>query len=411
MNKLILSAGVVAAGAMSVQAAGYGYAPGFGSTDLSQPWSVAVTLRGFYDDNYLTASDGSPAKRDSFGFSVSPSGSVAMSTGQTDAGLKYTFGAYFYEDRSSDEWDLRHMVDGFLTHYFSERADVYLNESFLYTSEPELLEGTTPYRSEWSYMRNSAQVNLNLKLTEMMGVALGYANTWFDYEDKGVGSFSALLDRWEHLWLANLRWQLRPQTVGVLGYNFGWVDFTSDDPIAPGISADIRNSYNHYIYVGADHTFNPQLSGGFRAGALYADFYNNDVDSSEWAPYGELNLRYQYGTLSYVDLGLQQRFSQTDVRANNSSATVVYGAVHQAFGPKLVGSLVAKYQYSEFNGRLGPYNYEDKSENWFSIGVNFAYEIDRHISAEVGYSFDKLDSEARNDFDRNRVYLGVKVAY
>jgi len=412
MKKLFLSVGAVALGTAGLKAAGTSYPIGYGSTDLSQPWSVALTLRGFYDDNYLTAPDHSPAKRDSFGFSISPSASVGMSQGQTDAGIKYTFGAYYYEDRNDDEWDLRHMVDAFVSHDFSSRLNVYANDSFLYTSEPDLWEGGTPYRSEWSYWRNNAQLNCTYYITEMLGVVLGYANSYYDYEQEGIGSYSSLLDRWEHLGLLNLRWQVQPQTVAVVGYNFGYIDFISDDPIAPGVPADTRNSYNHYFYVGADHNFMPQLTGGARLGMLYAYFPNNDLDDDQWAPYGELSLRYRYGTYSYLDMGLQQKFTQTDVYANNSSSTVLFGAVHQAITPKLIASVVGRYQYSEFNGRIpGQVNYDGKHENWFSVGVNLAYEFDRHLSAEVGYSFDKLDSNARSDYDRNRVYLGVRVAY
>jgi len=49
MNKLIVSASLVTLGATGLQAA---YAPGLSPMETSKPWSVAATVRGFYDDNY-----------------------------------------------------------------------------------------------------------------------------------------------------------------------------------------------------------------------------------------------------------------------------------------------------------------------------------------------------------------------
>ena len=51
MKKIIASVGLVAAGAASVQAQ---YAPGLTSQEMTKPWSLSASLRGFYDDNYLT---------------------------------------------------------------------------------------------------------------------------------------------------------------------------------------------------------------------------------------------------------------------------------------------------------------------------------------------------------------------
>src|SRR2546428_14188570 len=95
MKRMIASAGLVALGAAGVQAAAY--TPGFASVDQSKPWSVSATLRGFYDDNYATATSGSPEKRDSFGFELSPSGSLSFSEGPTDGGLRYTYSMRYYQ--------------------------------------------------------------------------------------------------------------------------------------------------------------------------------------------------------------------------------------------------------------------------------------------------------------------------
>jgi len=87
MNKITTSAGLVVLAAASVQA--QNLSPAAGSQEATKPWSISATLRGFYDDNYATAPD--PAKRDSFGFEVSPSASLNLIRDQTALGLNYVY--------------------------------------------------------------------------------------------------------------------------------------------------------------------------------------------------------------------------------------------------------------------------------------------------------------------------------
>jgi len=413
MRRIIASAGVVALGAAGVQ--GIDYAPGFGSTDMSQPWSVALTLRGFYDDNYLTRPNN---ELDSWGFAIRPSGTVALSSDLTDVGARYSFTAYYFEDRPDDNWDYTHQFDGYLSHTFSHRYNLFITDSFVYAREPELLGYDVFYRSQMDNIRNIGTVTLNAQITQLLTLVLGYSNSYYDYEQDGLGSYSARLDRVEHLISANLQWQLLPQTVGVVGYQFGLIDFTSDDQIVPGYKSDIRNSYNHYVYVGADHTFNPDLTASARAGVEYADFYNDPNGFDQWAPYANLNLRYRYGLGSYVDVGFIQQYTRTDVRAMNASSSIGYASVRHAFTPKLEGSVTGRIQYTSFKGVVPPYDFEDLGQFHYAVGLNLAYTFNRHLSAEIGYNFDKLEADEelelsldRWDFTRNRVYFGVTAKY
>src|SRR5271156_5849545 len=98
MNKLfIISMGLAAAGTTSLQAA---YAPDLNSMETSKIWSVAGTLRGFYDDNYSTSPNGQ--KQGSGGFEVSPSLQLSVPLQQTELAVKYTYGLYYYQARQND---------------------------------------------------------------------------------------------------------------------------------------------------------------------------------------------------------------------------------------------------------------------------------------------------------------------
>ena len=365
MKKLLTSAGLVAFSVSSIQAA---YSPSLSDMERSKPWSLSAALRGFYDDNYTTAPNST--KRDSFGFEVSPSASLNLPLDQTFVGLKYEYSLRYFEDRRSDNYDQSHKFDGRLDHQFSERYRLSVSDSFVIAQEPEVLTPSgvaqgTPLRADGDNIRNFGSINFAAQLTELFKMELGYANTYYDYQQDNndtapfVGR-SALLDRVEHLASLNFRWLVVPETDAIVGYQFGVVDFTSDESITPAfgpaISSDIRNSRSHYLFGGVDHRFNSQLSGSIRLGAQYVDYYNQD--SSSVSPYADANVAYKYNTGSHVQLGVTHSRSRTDVATvrnlgdvtSDQEVTALYASVNHRITPSLMGSILLKGQRGTFEG-------------------------------------------------------------
>src|ERR1700761_2213105 len=106
MKKFFVSTGLAAIGIAGIQAA---YGEGL---DIVSPkaWSISGTLRGFYDDNY----DISNTKRGSWGTELSPTVSLNVPLKQTDMGIRYTYGLYYYNDRDQigdNPFDQSHQVD------------------------------------------------------------------------------------------------------------------------------------------------------------------------------------------------------------------------------------------------------------------------------------------------------------
>lgn len=434
MKRIISSAGVVVLSAVGAQAAGY--TQGFGAPDMSRPWSVSASLRGFYDDNYMTAPSNSPFKRSSWGFQISPSASASYSNDQTDLGARVTFPIYYYADRINNNFDWASILDAAFNHSFSQRYSLNVTDSFAYSQEPTVLDplgSGTPYRTDQNNIRNAGSITFNAGLTEMVSLVLGYGNNFYDYKQDasdvtspanpiGGGSYAALLNRIEHTILVNLRWRFQPTTVGLIGYQLGIGDFTAGEPLyASGILAgvpmsDFRNYRSHTFYVGAEHTFTPDLSGSVKAGASYSDSYN--MGYTTWNPYADVNLHYGFGMGSYAELGFRQFFNQTDVLAANTSASVLYASVNHHFTPQLVGSVLGSWQYQKFNGNVSPaFNYAGQSQTFWLTGVNLSYEINRYLSADVGYNFEALRADqnvaqpVRYDYNRNRVYFGLTAKY
>lgn len=433
MKKILSSVGIVALGAASLHAQ---HAPGLSKVERSKPWSVSASLRGFYDDNYTTAPGNN--SRDSFGFEVSPSASLNLALDQTFIGASYVYSMRYYDDRQNNRADHTHQFNAKLDHVFSERYKLELNESFVIAQEPTVIDPTgvitTPLRTDGDNIRNTASANFHAQLTPLLGTRVGYANTFYDYEQKGLNSRSALLDRMEHLASVNLRWQALRQTIGVLGYNFEAVDYTSNEPVLyPGgyifgifptfttADPEFRNRYTHYFYVGADHNFNAKLNGSVRVGGQYTDYHNMTGGQNSIGPYADVSLAYNYMPGSFLQVGLRHAPNPTDLGAVSptqfvldQASTSVYASLTHRITPRLTGNLLAQYQHSSANAfDIFTRETEDiGSDNFFIVGLNLSYRINPFWMAEAGYNFDRLDSDfGSRSYTRNRAYIGIRATY
>jgi hypothetical protein len=441
MKKLVASVGLVALGVSSVQTVS---AQSLASPDPSKPWSVSVTLRGFYDDNFNTIRDGAPLVRDgrryskdSFGFEVAPSARLLLDLDQTTIGLGYTYSYKHYDEDSF--WDTRnysqsHEFTAALDHAFSPRYRTSLRNSFVIGQEPDQLRAVDTFstfqRVPGDNIRNHGSINFAADITRTMGMEIGYANSYFNYDDDNAidipflwfaqPSLSGLLDRMTHMIHLDGRWIMRPATVGVLGYQFSLTDFTGDEVLGYSfggvpIMSDARNNRSHYVYVGADHAFRPDVSGSIRVGGRYNDYYNDPFDKDGISPFVRGSLRWAFAQYSYIEGGLGYDRTATDLFGvsggsfvRDQDAATIFGSIKHRIMPKLFGSLTAQFQNSMFNG--GPFDGE--MEQFYLAGLNLEYRFNRHFAAHVGYNYDLLESDVPGrDFDRNRVYLGVTAAY
>jgi hypothetical protein len=443
MKKLITSAGLAALGAASLNAQQiYAPAPGLTTTQLSKPWSVSAAVRGFYDDNYaLTPSGGlvDPVtgtrinRQESFGYEVTPSAALNWAMEQTYIGLGYVYSLKFFEDRPENKYDQSHQANVKLSHAFTDRYKLDLADSFIITREPNLIAPVNApnatIRTRQDVLRNYGSATFSAGLTDQLGAMLGYSNTLYDFNDIGPGSLSALLDRMEHMATVNLRWQVLPTTVAIAGYQFGLTDFTGDDNTGipnsrwpgrgrPYLLSDERNNYSHYAYVGADHSFNPQFDTSVRIGAQFVEFYNLPGKSQdEITPYADANMTYRMTPDSAVQLGVRHSRIATDAAALDQENTTVYGSLSYRILPPLTASVLGQYQYNTFQGgqpsTIGStVTFRDKTENFWLVGVNLTYEINKFLAAEAGYNYDRLDSDLNfRSFTRNRVYIGLRASY
>lgn len=424
MKKFIVSVGLVAAGAASVQMA---HADG-GGVD-SKVWAVSASLRGFYDDNYATT----PKKVGSYGFEVTPDLSVSAPLGQTEIGLRYIYGLYYYQKReqlNEKAYDQTHQVDLWLDHAFNERWHGKISDTLAVGQEPALINGGTPYRVNGNNIADTATASLDTDWTRELSTSAIYTLGFYDFDQSGVtniavqpASLAGELNRIENSIELDLKWHLDTQTTLFVGYTFEQVNYTGDEPIAVNphggdYYSKSRDNRSHFVYVGAEHDLLANLSVDARAGVQYNDTYNDPYSSSTYTPYASISATYTYLPGSYVQLGFTHQLNATDVttvNAGNGSLTqnqetsTLYGSINHHITADLLGSIVAQWQNSSFSG--GAFN--NDTENNYSAGVSLTYNITRHFSCDAGYNYDKLQDNniANRGFERNRVYVGVTAAY
>lgn len=421
MKRLITCASLAAVGIVSLQAQ---------AVDGSgRPWSVSAKLRGFYDDNWATSPDsGGPPRQSSWGINFAPGVGYVLFRDRTTLKANYDFDMRWYEARTDNDIDYTHRGELGLTHAFSERYRLDLNDSIVYSSEPGVIEpngqAASFVRTDGNAWRNYGGAGFTAGLTESLGTRLGYSNTLYDYEEAGFpGSRSALLDRMEHLITADLRWTFQPTIVGMAGYQYGYWGYTSSDQLyatspgqPPAPTGDARNQESHYGFLGADYTAQPGLTAQIRAGVNYARYPNTDADSI-LAPFVDFAVSYEYMKGSRVALGVKHDLRPTDVaivsQTNGSittsqEATTVYGYVAHRITEKLMGTVRGSWQGGTYQGG----QYDGYTDDFFTADVNLAYDLTHYLTAEAGYAYDILESNIpARPYDRNRFYFGVRATY
>src|SRR5688500_1257469 len=380
MKKIIASAGLVAVSTAGLQAA----APGLSPMESAKPWSISATLRGFYDDNYTAIHKS--FEDDSFGFELRPAVALNFPMEQSFVGVGYVYSMRWYESRDDNSADHSHEFTLKADHRFSERFSVDFSDSFVISEEPTIVDDegfvTTFLRTDSDAMRNRAAIEFDAQLTELVGLGLGSRNNWYDYDQEGPGSRSALLDRFEHHFNIEGRWHARENLFASLGYGLGIVSYTDDEVISANalnvFESDDRDNISHRVYVGAEQALTTQFKVSGKVGGQYTDY--SELDESDVSPWVEISGSYNYLPGSYFQFGFTHDKNATD-RANptltgdepvtDQQSSGVFASITHRISPRLDGSLVGRFQRSEFqNGAL-----DGDVDNFLLLGLNLEYRF------------------------------------
>ena len=431
MKKILASAGLTVLGAASLHAQD----SSLSGPDKSKFWNVGLAVNGFYDDNYNAAPKGQA--EGSWGVEVIPSVGANLLLDQTTIGLNVAYGMRWYEDRPENNVDQQVIADLGIDHSFSERLNLSVANRFAYSDEPEVLDTgivTTPtlQRSDQSALHNLGSIALAYDFSPKYGIEVSYSNGWYDYDQEGPGSLSALMNRLDNKAAVNFRWFAAPPTTVLIGYQYQWVDYTGDDSLVsagPFIDPNIRNYTSNLIYVGVDHNFTSEISTSVRLGAQMTDYGNlqdavvgglqpyANIDDNSITPYADASLSWVYNPGSYVKGGVRSTLNSTDVAyvssiypIMNQQSVAAYATWNHRLSPRWTTTVTGLYQASEYQGEDSPV--DGDVDNLGLVGININYMINTFLSANAGYNWDRLDSDIPNrSYTRNRGYVGLSAKY
>ncbi len=169
-----------------------------------------------------------PGKRSSFGFEFSPSVSLNVPLQQTELGLRYTYGLYYYQDRDhlgQDPIDQTHQLDLWVDHAFTERWSTKVQDSLAVGQEPQLLNGGTLLRAQGeTTIHNDGTITLDTQWTRLLGTEIQLRKQLCTTTKIASGMVSAiggsaslagLLNRLQHDVALNVNWRVAADVVGV----------------------------------------------------------------------------------------------------------------------------------------------------------------------------------------------------
>jgi hypothetical protein len=211
--------------------------------------------------------------------------------------------------------------------------------------------------------------------------------------------------------------------MGILGYTYGQSVYNGNEQIltlntGQAIFSSHRDSRSHTFYAGAQHAFNPNLSGRLTAGATYTDYYGDPAADNRLTPYLMASLNYLFQTTTAMELGASYTLSAANFAGQNVSSDFVhdqetalfYASVSHEIVAHLTGSAKATIQNATYNGG-GP-GVDGQGYLFYQLGFDLAYAFTPNIAAHIGYNYDNSDSDVPGQsYDRNRVYLGVTGSY
>lgn len=384
-------------------------------------YTLTAGIRGFYDDNIYTAPKGSGRKFSSPGVEVTPGIQLTFPLEQTKIGLGYTYGMKYYADRDPNgahnrDIDQSHNFEGDLSHVFSPRYKISTYERFVVAQEPEQSVNaiSTLGRAEGNNIRNHAGVDFEAQLSHLWSTGLSYQNNYYDYADT---SYATPLNRMEHIPGVRFNYQFTPKTVLGFGYNYEIRDYK------PFALVD-RDMKTHRVYASVDHSFTGTIQASVRGGVELSSWDAAGV-KDETSPYADASLTWNYNPGSFVQGGIHHGREATDaymgtaVDIVDSEATSFYAALSHAFTPRLRGTLNARYQFGDlkYNGAASNIS----TDKYLLLGAVVSYKFNQYLSTELAYYYDDARSSGGvfipafnghgRDFERNRVYFGVRLTY
>lgn len=358
------------------------------------PLRVTVDVRGGYDDNVFTETNGHGSGFTETGLELS----WQPGDSRTKVDLKAAVAGTYYYDRPGDDFDFSAHLGLKLTHRATPRlsfdATVYLS----YQAEPTFAVNAGPTRRSGNYFYSADKFSVTYLWAPRFATSTSYSLGTVQYDSNSIGSFA---NRVEHTFGEEFRFLWQPTTTLAGEYRFEVINY---DNIP-------RDSATHFVLAGFDHAFSPRLNLTARGGGEFRS-YDNGPDRS--SPYFESSLTYAVAQRTTASWTNRYSIEEPDLPNVPTRKTFRTGLqLKHGFMQRITVSAAAYYEHDE-NEEVNELNSFTPafSEDGFDLAASVRYAITRAFVAEIGYSHTEVFSELDlRGYSRNRFFGGVFFSF
>lgn len=378
------------------------------AADETQTFQLKNRLRVEYDDNVYernTDTDASYKIIEEIEFLAN------LNFEQSFVGLRYRPTFVWWENRNPDDTDLHHDFDLILQHKFSTRMVLNLKDTFRLAEEPREIDRGSTIRERDDFVYNVADGSLDYYVAPKTRLDLGGRYTLLRYDRNEVADVE---DYDIYASGLTLRQELSTQTTVLGEYRYENISYEGPD----------RGSDSQYIGAGVEEIFSPNLLANVRAGAQFKQ-YSDDAIDDDTSPYVDGSVTYLPSPRTRLTAGLGYSLFEADVSTYANQERLI-GYLSMAYDLTARISLYAaasiqRGDYNEDQSIAEPGTVIDAGENGkksvvadgteeaTQFSARASYKVNRSNWVDAGWEYFTLNSDLREDFDRNRVSLGWRT--
>jgi Putative beta-barrel porin 2 len=370
------------------------------------PFHVSFSLSTGYDDNVTTSSfqkQGSPFTNANVAISYE------FGSPRTKMSLGVGIGGTYYWDKiqsqGTNNYDLNDFLKLSLTHKASPRLTFSTEDYVSYQTQPDfsIAQGVNRRTSNYFYTGDTATVTY--LWTPRFSTANSYTLTVLHYDNYSTGFFQ---DRWENGFGNEFRFLVKPTTSLVAEYRFRLITYEY---------IDNRDSMNHYVLGGFDHTFNPRLNVSFRGGVQLVEYDNSGsviTNSNQTSPYFQGTLSYNVAKETAVSWTNSYSIEPSDTLANPSRESFRTGlTANHNITARITGTLGAYYENDNYQSANVPGPFSSAfTEDSLDLSLSLRFSVTRSLGIQAGYNYTQIWSDqAFRDYTRNRYWGGLNFAF
>ncbi len=378
-------------------------------------WSIDNRLRVEYDDNFSTTETN---EQDSLKIieQIQFMGDKNFEKGFISLRYQPTF---TYWDNRPDQEDVHHEMDGLISYYFMPRLSLSIKDTLRRSELPEVIDDQeVVVRQNNDYFYNSVNGSLSYWMGVKNNIRLSVRNVILQYDEEetaddndytlNVGGFDFLRN-------------ISKETVVGLNLRYETIDYPGDAAEVADSSGNVfvdaggdRGSSSLNIGATVNHEFSPNLISSCMFGYTRKEFEAANTDSRE-EPSLRATVTYLPSPATRMSIAAAHSLYESDVYpyANQVRTSLSLSFAHD-FSERLSwytsGTVVlGDYDKSDTTETVDEDDIKDGEDKSYQFSTRAQYEFMENNSFELGWMFTKLESELREDFDRNRFYLGWRA--